>query len=158
MILVALPWQLRLEVCSSADKQTPVNIQMGLPRSRKLTKGKVLIMLLSTTFLLFFLRFYLFIHERYTERERQRHKQREKQAPQRDPRTLGSWPEAKADGQSLSHSGAPQLHFWHCWKRAGQGCTWWWHRALLSCPNLDIVHFLLNFNCLILKYKHKFKS
>ena len=43
------------------------------------------------------------------EREGQRHKRREKQAPCRkpdaglDPGTLGSYPETKADAQSLSH-------------------------------------------------------
>ena len=42
---------------------------------------------------------------------RQRHKQREKQAPCGEPdaglspRTLGSWPEPKADAQLLSHPG-----------------------------------------------------
>ena len=46
---------------------------------------------------------------RDTQRKRQRHRQREKQAPCRepdaglDPRTLGSWPEPKADAQPLSH-------------------------------------------------------
>ena len=45
--------------------------------------------------------------------DRGRHRQREKQAPCRepdvglDPRTLGSQPEPKADGQPLSHPGAP---------------------------------------------------
>ena len=51
-----------------------------------------------------------FIHERH--RERQRHRQKEKQVPYGepnpglDPRTLGSWPEPKADAQLLSHPGA----------------------------------------------------
>ena len=63
----------------------------------------------------------LLIHERQRERERererQRHRQREKQAPcgkpdaELDPRTLGSWPESKADAQPLSHPGVPQSSF-----------------------------------------------
>ena len=45
----------------------------------------------------------LFIYSRKTHTERQRHKQRKKQAPHREsdaglnPKTLGSWPEPKAD-------------------------------------------------------------
>ena len=48
------------------------------------------------------------------EREWQRHRQREKQVPCRkpnvelDPRTLGSYPEPKADAQLLSHPGVPK--------------------------------------------------
>ena len=52
---------------------------------------------------------YLFTHE--THRERQRHRQRIKGGWQPDvglsPRTMGSWPEPKADAQPLSHPGAP---------------------------------------------------
>ena len=49
--------------------------------------------------------------------EIQRHRQREKQTPYRepdsglDPRTRGSRPEPKADAQSLSHPGTPEIHF-----------------------------------------------
>ena len=62
----------------------------------------------------FFLRT-LFIDERH--RERQRHRQREKQAPYRkpdvglDPRTLGLYPEPKADAQPLSQPGLPILPY-----------------------------------------------
>ena len=55
----------------------------------------------------FFLRFYLFFYERHTGRDRQR----EKQVPCResdvglDSGTLGSHPQAKADAQSLCHTG-----------------------------------------------------
>ena len=57
----------------------------------------------------FFLWFYLFIQERHRERQRQR--ERQKQAPcgepdvGLDPRTLGSYPEPKADAQPLNHPG-----------------------------------------------------
>ena len=68
------------------------------------TLGNLLMDIVPTTALWgshFFLRFYLFIHEG--------HREREKQAPcgepdaGLDPRTLGSWPEPKADAQPLSH-------------------------------------------------------
>ena len=49
------------------------------------------------------------------DREKERPRQREKQAPYGepnaglDPRTLGSFPEPKADAQPLSPPGAPDL-------------------------------------------------
>ena len=70
--------------------------------------------------------FYLFIHERHSEK--QRHRQREKQAPCRehnvglDPRTLGSLPEPKADGQPLSHPGIPLPPFFFFLKQT-DGCA-----------------------------------
>ena len=51
------------------------------------------------------------------DRARQRHRQREEQAPCQDPdvgfnpRTPGSRPEPKSDGQPLSHPGVPQFDF-----------------------------------------------
>ena len=60
---------------------------------------------------------------RDTERERYRHRQREKWAPCRepdvglDPRTLGSYPEPKADAQPLSHPGIPENIFFKNWKK-----------------------------------------
>ena len=69
----------------------------------------------SQTFL--FVRLYLFIHERHRERGRDIGRQRKKQAlceepdVKLNPRTPGSWPEPKADAQSLSHPGAPSQTF-----------------------------------------------
>ena len=53
--------------------------------------------------------------QREAETHKERQRQKEKQAPCRepkvglDPRTPGSHPEPKADGQPLSHPGAPRL-------------------------------------------------
>ena len=69
------------------------------------------------------------------ERERQRCGQREKQAPcgkpnaERDPRTLGSHPELKADAQPLSHPGISICHF--SWVDGTQGPHWYLSTFLL---------------------------
>ena len=66
---------------------------------------------------LFFFFKILFIYSWETQRERQRHRRREKQAPCGEPevgfhpRTLGSWPEPKADTQPLSHPNASNFIF-----------------------------------------------
>ena len=76
-------------------------------------------LLLLHVHLFFFLRFFFFkkifiyLFMRDIERQRQRHRQREKQAICGDPnmglnlRTLGSFPEPKADAQPLSYPCAP---------------------------------------------------
>ena len=76
---------------------------------QKLAQWKELGEVWRGAFYYLFLRFYLW----ETQRESLRHRPREKQAPCRepdarlDPGTPGSWPEPKADAQSLSHPGAP---------------------------------------------------
>ena len=77
----------------------------------------ILIFFYLCEFLRIFFPFSDFIYSWETQRQRQRHRQREKQATcvepdaELDPKTLGSWPEPKADTQPLSHPGAPVFKF-----------------------------------------------
>ena len=83
--------------------------------------SSILLVKILGNFKLFFFFKVLFIYPWETQRERQRYRQREKQAPYREPvvrlnpRTLGSWPELKADAQPLSHPGALALLIFKFW-------------------------------------------
>ena len=102
---------------------------------------------------LFFLKI-LFIYSRETQRARQRHRQRKKQAlcgePDAgfNPRTLGSWPEPKADAEPLSHPGASIFQIWRFWLILHWKESITWHTISLietflsSIPSIHL-YFLL---------------